>query len=291
MIIGVDNGYTYTKNSKGVIFPSKVREGEELDINNVIRVEYEGKKLIVGENQSNYTVDTNKINDEKTMINILTSIGMSVGEYKNIRVMTGLPPGHYKVQKEPLKEKLINKTFNIKINGENKCFYISDADVFIQGAGPVFMNPTKYINSKTIVIDIGGLTVDVCYFEGLKLVKYRTYTLGMLKLYSSIISEINEKYELDLDITESEKILNEGLKIYGEKQDIRFLKPIIDSHINSILTNIKLDFPLKTMDHILQIGGGSNILNLGIPNSEILTNSQFINAYCYEEIGRVRFGV
>ncbi|WP_425447580.1 hypothetical protein [Dethiothermospora halolimnae] len=289
MIIGVDNGYTYTKNSKGIIFPSKVREGEDLDINNVIRVEYQGRNYIVGEKESNYTVDTNKANDEKTLLNIITSIGMSVSNKSNIKVMTGLPPLHYKAQKETLKSNLIDRNFNIKINGDNKSFRISDADVFIQGAGPVFQNPTKYINSKTIVIDIGGLTVDVCYFEGLKLLKYRTYTLGMLKLYSNVISQINEKLELDLIVADAEKILNEGIKIYGEQQDITFLKPILDSHINNILTNIKLDFPLKTMDHIIQIGGGSICLNLDIPNAEILPNSQFINAYCYEEIGKVRF--
>ncbi|WP_069649627.1 ParM/StbA family protein [Caloranaerobacter ferrireducens] len=295
MIIGVDNGYTYTKNSKGVIFPSKVRTGESIDINNVLEVEIEGKRYIVGEKESNYTVDINKVDDEKTKVCILTSIALSMdNDYEEVKVITGLPPGHYSKQKIQLRKMLLNSgATKIIINGKKKHLKIVDADVFVQGAGPVFLQPNKYRYAKVLVIDIGGLTVDVCYFENMKLVKYRTYEKGMLKLYSQMISEINTYLELSLDISDGERILNEGIKIYGKQQDLRFLNPIIDGYIESFMTDIKLDFSIKTMDYILLIGGGSQGLyhRLNIPNAEILPDGQFTNAVCYEQIGRVRFGV
>lgn len=294
MLIGVDNGYTYTKNSKGNMFLSKVRTGETIDINNVLKVELEGQNYIVGEKDGNYTVDINKIDNEITRVCILSSIALSMRkDYEEVQLITGLPPGHYSKQKEELKEMLLNKSLiRIAISNREKAIKLTNVDVFIQGAGPIFLDPYRYRNKKALVIDIGGLTVDVCYFENMNLIKYRTYEKGMLKLYSSMISTVNTELELDLDITDGENILNNGLSIYGEKQNPNFLDEVINSYMGDIFTNIKLDFSLKTMDEILLIGGGSQGLynKIDIPNATILPNSQFTNAISYEAIGRVRFG-
>ncbi|QEK11716.1 ParM/StbA family protein [Crassaminicella thermophila] len=296
MLIGVDQGYTYTKNSKGVIFPSRVRVGETIDINNVIEVQIEGKSYIVGEKESNFTVDTNKVDDEKTKVCILTSIAKSTErEITDVKLITGLPPGQYKQQKEKLKDMLLDSGLTkIIINNQKKYLRIIKADVFVQGAGPIFLNPNQYRNAKVLVIDIGGLTIDCCYFENMKLEKYRTYEKGMLKLYSQMISEVNSKLELNLDVIDGERVLNEGIKIYGKYQNLRFLEPAINSHVEGFMTDIKLDFPIKTVDYIILIGGGSKGLNERLqkymPNAELFHDSQFTNATCYEQIGRVRFG-
>lgn len=294
MLIGVDNGYTYTKNSKGNMFLSKVRTGETIDINNVLKVELEGQTYIVGERDSNYTVDINKIDNEITRVSVLTSIALAMRDnHEEIQLITGLPPGHYAKQKEELKEMLLNKNLiRMTINDREKAMKITNADVFIQGAGPIFLDPHKYRYKKVLVIDIGGLTVDVCCFENMNLVKYRTYEKGMLKLYSNMISKANAELELNLDISDGENILNNGLYIYGVKQDLEFLDEVINAYINDIFTNIKLDFSLKTMEYVLFIGGGSQGLynKINIPNALMVPNSQFTNAISYEAIGRVRFG-
>ncbi|WFD12024.1 ParM/StbA family protein [Tepidibacter hydrothermalis] len=295
MLIGIDHGYTYTKSSKGIIFPSRVRTGEDLDINETITVEINGVSYVVGEQESNYSIDTNKVNDEKTKICILTSIALSSKQkFGEVDIITGLPPGHYKNQKKSLKQMLLDESiFKMKVNGENKIIKINKADVFLQGAGPIFMSPNKYKNSKVLVIDIGGLTVDVCYFEKMKLIKYRTYEKGMLKLYSKMVSDVNSKFDLNHSVLDGERILKEGVKIYGQQQNADFLNEVTSAHIDSFITDIKLDFPIKTMDHVLLIGGGGKGLYQNIkdyiPNIELLPDSQYINALAYEQIGKVRF--
>lgn len=293
MIIGVDHGYTYTKNSKGKIFTSRVREGETLDINSVQKVEMDGRNFVVGERLGDFTVDVNKVDDIKTKVSILTSIALSINRQgEEVKIITGLPPEHYSSQKEQLKDMLLeNKVNQLIINGQERYFRIVDADVFVQGAGPVFLNPSKYKNGEVLVIDIGGLTVDVCYFSNMKLERFRTYEKGMLKLYSLLTSEANSNLGLRLNVSDGEKVLREGIKIYGQQQDLTFLNRTINSYAGDLITNIKLDFPIETMDHILGIGGGIQGLPIEdyIPNIEILNNGQFTNAKSYEEIGKVRF--
>jgi plasmid segregation protein ParM len=286
MIIGVDVGYTYTKTAtkEGTdIFRSTIREGS-LDINKSITVEYQGKEYTIGEKGS-YSVDLNKTQDETFLICLYTAIAKALQcNSDEIDLVTGLPVAYYRSQKQILKDSLEGRDIFLKYNGRHKVFNINRCLVFPQSAG-LFMVYPEMFQSNVLVIDIGGMTVDVSYFEGLKLTKYATYPMGMLKLYGEIIQSINAEYAVNLELLDAEKIIQEGLEIEGKPVNIEH---IIQKHTEDILRPIKLEFPYKTTQKHF-IGGGAAALKEYLP-SPTREGSIFDNARAFYQIGVEKFG-
>lgn len=293
MIIGIDHGYAYTKTSKGVIFPSRIREYDGMDIGENKIVEIDGKTYIVGE-KGQYTTDTNKINSEENKVCTFTALALStISSIEDFQVVAGLPVSLYSKQKNEFREKLLSYGLKtIKINGVEKHIHIQDAIIFPQGAGPVFLD-SKYKDANVLVIDWGGLTVDVCYFEKLNLTQYSTYQKGMLTLYGTLAQKIYNKFELPILPIDVEEKLKHGLKVYGEKQDLSFLDNDIDKFTNEIITYIQTEYLVRDADYILLVGGGSMFLYDRIKkyfkNGELVDNAQFANAVAFEQIGRMKF--
>lgn len=285
MIIGVDVGYTYVKTvtSEGEdIFRSTIREGS-LDINKSITIEYQGREYTIGEKGS-YSVDLNKTQDETFQICMYTAIAKVMQHNSDeIDLVTGLPVGYYSSQKQILRDSLEGKDVFIKFNGRHKIFNINRCLIFPQSAGLFTLYPGLFQND-VLVIDIGGMTVDVSYFEGFKLIKYATYPMGMLKLYGEIIQSINAEHAVNLELLDAERIIQEGLEIEGKPVNI---ENHIRKHAEDILRPIKLEFPYKTSKKVF-IGGGSVALKeyLKGPVSEA---DIFANARAFYEIGVSRF--
>jgi plasmid segregation protein ParM len=286
MIIGVDVGYTYTKTATKDgedIFRSTAKEGS-LDINKSITIEFEGREFTIGEKGS-YSVDLNKTQDETFLLCLYTAIVKAMHYNSDeINLVTGLPVAFYSSQKQFLKDSLEGKDIFIKLNGRHKIFTINRCLVFPQSAGLFTLYPELF-EKDVLVIDIGGMTVDVSYFEGLKLVKYATYPMGMLKLYGEIIQVINSEYAVNLDILDAERIIQEGIEIDGKMISI---EQIIRKHAEDILRPIKLEFPFKTTQKHF-IGGGAAVLKEYLPGP-VREGSIFDNARAFYRIGVEKFG-
>jgi len=291
MIIGVDQGYSHTKTSEGTIFPSRIST-EEYMIGESTEVKVEGKPYIVGE--GNIEVEINKVNKDLTRVCILTSLAQS-GEYAEYQVVTGLPIGLYKGQKEQLKEMLLNnKRVEMEYNKQRRVISITRAEVFPQAAGIFYvLDRREYEDFNSVVItDIGGRSVDFALFEKLnskwKLTKYSTVMEGTLTLYSKIINLINSRFELSLKVEDGETVLRKGLQIYGEKQDLSFTMQIVADHIEAIHRELFLNYPIKTSKHVLGGGGAylfKNVITRKIPGTIIAPNSQFANAIGFKKVG------
>jgi plasmid segregation protein ParM len=286
MIIGVDVGYTYTKTAtkEGTdIFRSTAKEGS-LDINKSIVIEYAGKEFTIGEKGS-YSVDLNKTQDETFQICLYTAIAKAMQHSSGeVDLVTGLPVAYYSKQKQFLKDSLEGKDIFLKYNGRHKVFNISHCLVFPQSTG-LFTLYLELFDRDALIIDIGGMTVDVSYFEGLKLVKYATYPMGMMVLYGQIIQAINSEHAVNLELLDAEKIIQEGIEIEGEQANIEH---IIRKHAEDILRPIKLEFPYKTTKKAF-IGGGAVALKDYLPGL-IREGSIFDNARAFYQIGVEKFG-
>jgi plasmid segregation protein ParM len=286
MIIGVDVGYTYTKTAtkEGTdIFQSTVKEGS-LDINKSITIEYQGKEFTIGEKGS-YSVDLNKTQDETFQLCLYTATAKAIQHSSGeINLVTGLPVAYYSKQKQFLKDSLEGKDIFLKYNSRHKVFNINRCLVFPQSAGLFTIYPEMF-EHDTLIIDIGGMTVDVSYFEGLKLIKYATYPMGMLKLYGEIIQSINSEHAVNLELLDAEKIIQEGIEIEGETVNIESL---IQKHAEDILRPIKLEFPYKTTRKAF-IGGGAAALQEYLPGP-VRKESIFDNARAFYKIGVEKFG-
>ena len=102
------------------------------------------------------------------------------------------------------------------------------------------MYSIENLSTKALIFDIGGRTVDIALIEMINdkptLIKSDTWYKGMLVLYSTIIESINKKFQLTLEARYAEQILFNGLYLYGQKQDISFLQPIIQEYLDEIFT-------------------------------------------------------
>lgn len=291
MIIGIDVGYTYTKvfaENYMDIFKSTIRE-EELDaIASEIVIEKDNKRYVVGE-RGGISVEQDKISDKVFEMCLYAGVARAMdSESDVIDLVTGLPISYYKSQKDRLKEKLQDKEISLKLNGCKKHFRIRNVLVFPQSAGFAIIEPQSFIGD-TLIIDIGGMTVDVSYFEETDLSQYRTYPLGMLKLYGKIIDHVNSVYALNFDNPfDAEKIIKNGLYIDDKKVDFE-LNSILKEHTEEILSKIKLEFPYRTSKKIF-IGGGALVLKQHLPSNDIFERNIFANAEAFYRIGVSYFG-
>lgn len=292
-ILGVDKGTTYTKTDRGLIIRSTVRtyrKNEVLLDNDKTIVEYEGNKYVIGE-KGNYSTDLMKSQHENTKLLILTTIGLSYPDrFIEANIITGLPIALYSSQKRQMKDMLQrDSTHQITINGQKKYIIFSNIEVFPESAG-AFYSQNEYTDA--LIIDIGGLSIDIALFEKGKLIKYSTYPMGVMKLYSKIINYINSQYDLSLNEWDMEKVLNEGLYIYGNRVELNY-DYLVKEHIEEIIERLKLEYDLKIIANILLTGGGSQwvyqYLQKIIPQVKLMSNSQFNNAIGYRNIGKVIF--
>lgn len=290
MIKGIDVGYTYTKDESKNIFKSAFTKDENV-VGNSIKLNYNDEVFYVGD--GNTTIDLDKAENEINKICILASLGLSNSD--EYFIVSGLPISQYKLQKEKL------KNFILKLDRSHICvndifdriIRIRDVMIFPQGAAALY---SQSIAGDALIVDIGGRTIDVALVEmqngSPKLQQNDTWYNGMLVLYSEIINVVNRKFELTLDPRYAEKILSQGLEIYGVKQNIDFLQPVLQRHFDTMFKQIMLNYPHKTTP-IYLCGGGSKLLYNAFknrfPNVSIFNDYQFSNAIGYYNIGKKAF--
>lgn len=294
MILGLDLGNVNVKTSTGIIYSNKITTDEKLyEETENIRVEFEGKKHVlgVGEYQTNYI----KAAKKDTLINIFSSIALSTQDPIN-QIVLGLPVQQYKSDKDKLESYINeNRIKDITVNGEYTKIMITDCRVFPEGLA-VYYSLGQTIkaqigNRDIVIVDIGGRTTDICLYSMAdgkrKLMNYVTIPAGTLNIYSDFIQEINTEYGLDKLKEEAQGILQNGLWVDGIKVPLQFTKPIFERYTERVMSELRLNYPIRTAQPIL-CGGGGKLLQ-GLFNKEIkglITNTDiFCNAKGFERVG------
>lgn len=280
MIKGLDNGYMYTKDNSGHIFKSAfstinktVTGSHEITIDN--------KTYYVGIGEG--TVDVNKIDSELNKVCTLTNLAME--PCSEFQLGVGLPIGQYAKYHEDFKEKILSyNTSEIVFGGKKRTIMIKDVIVFPQGAAALYSKEIME-DKDCIIVDIGGLTIDVAYIEfreGLPyIVKSDTWYKGMRTLFSNVIEAINLKFDMQDKPEMAEKYLREGIKIYGEEKDISFLSDVYIDYITPIIYELRMNYPSKTVPVRLCGGGAGLLYNTFLAyfsDCKKLDSSQFANA-------------
>ena len=89
-------------------------------------------------------------------------------------------------------------------------------------------------------------------------------------------------------LTDAERIIENGLTIYGEKQNTSIVNDCINIYIKDIVNKLKLEYSLST-HNLLCVGGGSKTLfkyiKKEIPHAGIVEDPLFSNAIGFARIG------
>jgi plasmid segregation protein ParM len=287
VVIGIDPGYSYLKDSQFRIFPS-LMSSEESAVSRAYKVDIGGKVYYVGVGRG--SMDVTRFDSELTKVLILTDLYYAgAADYQ---IVTGLPIAQFQNQKESYK-KSIEKYARSEVNG--KIITIQDVTIFPQAAGALY---AANVQNDCIVIDIGGRTTDIGLFQFMggkfTLVRSNTLYCGAEGLYSDIVRAVNGKFNLALENWQGESILRNGLSLDGIKQDTSFLHPIISAYFEPVCKEIELKYAAVHTIETLLCGGGANsaleCIRKVAPNIKIMNNSQFSNAAGFYNVGRSVYG-
>jgi plasmid segregation protein ParM len=184
---------------------------------------------------------------------------------------------------------LEGQTVKLEYKGSIKIMNFANVKAYPESAGIVILDKDKY-KGPYLVVDIGGRTVDVSYFEGTKLVKTGSYDLGMLTLYSNIVKFVNDRNPTDYGVIAAENIIKtHTITVDG---DDKLFDPtrLMKEHTEEILRRVKLDFPWKTSKRVF-IGGGAYELKEFIPGgNKIRLEDIFLNAKVFYKVGVDKYG-
>ena len=289
MILGIDLGNFSVKTSEKFSFISKIKEGVSFnEKNNFI---LDGTNYSIGDGE--FSTDWNKSRKENLIPMLFYAIAKCSKEDIN-QVVIGLPIQQYKAEKEALKSLIeANRVKEIVVDGIKRNILISDIEIAPEGAA-AYNNLSTEIRSKIgkrqlLIIDVGGLTTDICLFKDKSIMDVKTVPVGMLNIYQEIVDHINSKFVQNFKLEDGEDVLRDGLFINGEYKDISFIKPILVKNFNSIWKEVQLKFNTST-GYVLLTGGGSNVLRQAFKNRLgnnllISENSLFDNALGFKRVG------
>lgn len=302
-ILGLDNGFRFTKTSNKVCIESTITKGTDVYNDDVLQVKLNGQDYIVGEPNGQYISDSDKLKTEDNKENLkvctLTAIGMSypTEAFIDVRLVVGVPVAYFKKQKDEFKEMMLSLSDKITINkiGFEQTIVIKDVLVYPQSAGVIFdkvQHKSSIKGESSLIIDIGGGTWDVSLFNGLKFIEGQTYKAGMLILHGKMAQYINSNYYTTYDKENIYDLLKRGyFTADGQRHSMNVTKEICGNFIKKVADDIKGQFHPENVDNIFLIGGGAEeiepYLDEHINNIEIQENPQFTNANCFELMGRM----
>ncbi|MGL5085131.1 MAG: ParM/StbA family protein [Clostridium sp.] len=288
MIIGSDLGFYVSKTHLGVSFLSKVSKVGGIEETGDTLI-LDGCKYYLGEGE--FETEYKKAYKGNLITLLYGSLALTSDDVHN-KIVVGLPLSQYKEDKDYLRNRILqNSDKRVIINDVSKRIIIDDVEIVPESVASV---PVEF---EGIVIDIGGRTTDIALIvneSGRRKIK-TPYSLpqGVLNLESQYINLINSKLGLDLMPIDANRILENGLKIYGEKQDISFAIQVFKDFVNGLVNRIQIDYPVKTYP-VLLVGGGAEMLykpiKNRIPNVELIKDSFLANAIGYNKIGRSIWG-
>lgn len=271
MIIGVDLGNYYTKSSKGISFLSKVSHIAGIESKDFITVG--NKKVYLGEGE--FDTEYRKAYRVNLLYLLQGAIERSTSD-KNVKLVVGLPLSQYKEDKEHLTNRILQSRL------------VTDIEVVPEG---VLTVPVSF---EGIIIDIGGRTTDICLLEiegnKRKIKRPTSLPMGIMNLESDFINYLNSSYGLDLKQDDAQRIIRNGLYIYGEKKEVSM--DIFKEFVESIVRRVQVDYSLKT-NNVVLIGGGAEKLYTSfknrIPQAYLVRDSFMANALAYERYGKEIF--
>lgn len=294
MILGIDVGYSHTKvwgRNGEFSFKSTIQE-DALDVfSGSIRIEYEGQEYTIGENNHNslYDNEVNKIESLNFRLCLYTAIAKAMKENnEDIYLVTGLPGQYYKTQKDELIRELTNKKITITLNDEPKRFTIKNVIVFPQSAGVLLLNPEK-LKGDTCVVDIGGFTVDISYFNNQKLQKLDTFEEGMNKVGYTLVQKIKSEHGVSYDMLKADDLFD-SKEIVNNNKVVK-IDDIIDDVLNKhtkLIENKLKGIPEYNFSKHVFIGGGAYRLAKYL-NDKIEKETIYTNAKAYYLIGVNKF--
>lgn len=285
MIIAIDLGNFNVKTSNMNIFNSMfTSEVQVSDLGEEI-LEFNSKKYYM--QKGSWDKEYNKAAKDY-MPNLLYGIYKSLENtgYNNINIdlRLGLPIEQIEL-KESIKEQLENKSFEFKVNEHPVSINIKRLGIVAEGFSSFYTLSDKQRSEDTLIIDIGGRTVNVVSLVNKKIKNKATLAFGMIDLYE-IIRQGETKKGKKLNVEDIENLIN--------TKKISDIDEAVKTFIKKIDNELKLNFADREYFKMWLTGGGALVLKDYLDGTEfskaaIMDNPVFSNVRGNYNIGLAKW--
>jgi plasmid segregation protein ParM len=296
-IIGIDVGFGFTKATDGkdfLVFKSVYGEAVELQYRESllsasksdehIQIELDDTSYFIGElaerqsTSRSFTLDQTQFISASSRILVLGALSKLVQEDATIKLVVGLPIGHYRQFKAEL-GKLLKATHefsstNAQGETSNLKITVESVRVLPQPVGTVMDSllsalghpQNKQVASEKIgIIDVGFRTSDYTISDKGRYSERGSLTTknGISRAFTKIATKLKEACGIDIEIYRLFNAIDTGsIKVRGKSYD---LKAITDQAFKQLATQISTDANSLwvddwDMDAIMITGGGGAVL-------------------------------
>ena len=293
MRISADIGYNTTnfigQNIEGSFLSTVKEKTHELETAKYT-VEYNNNTYLIGNPDGFTSIEHTRDKDVIFHLCLYTAIAANMISTidNDVRVVTGLPAQFFAEQKSALIKALENRRVVMKLNGETRNFIITKVVVFPQSAG-LFLYDKSLVEKDTLVVDIGGGTLDIAYMSNGQFKEGRTYPLGVNYTYDILLQELS-KYGVNYsNRMKAEQIISDKtIFVEGREVDVKKdIDNVLSIRSKEIVNAIKQAFPEQSKySRFVFIGGGALLLKNYLSDYRVLDDAQMINVKTYDIIGK-----
>ena len=329
--VGIDLGYGYVKVTDGqkeYLFPSTVGLGTELKFNSLLLnfkkptdnlvITVDNKKYVVGDlaiRQSQMvtrSLGRNRVEDISAKVLLLAGLALFAenGEQK-FNVVTGLPVDYYQLYKDDW-ALLMQGTHAIKFGSGSeerpKIITIDNIQMIPQPFGTLYdrkldsegtLLENELAGLKVGIVDIGYKTSDLALADDLEFVGRQSISseIAMSTAYNLIAQKIQEKFKLEKETYEMDKIVESGVvRVAGVPHDIsEFKKEAFSLLADKIATEVNSIWDKREIDVILLTGGGGKAISEyflpKFPQAVLVNGPQFANVRGYLKLASALFRI
>lgn len=265
---------------------------------------YEGKYYVLSENRIPYQRD--KTHDDRFFILTLFAIVKELEENPQIQpedviqvdLPIGLPPKHYAELCERYEAyfKRQGKIHDINYCGRTYHITIGEVMAFPQDYAAMMTMIEKLQQiPKVVGIDIGGFTTDYLLMRkgNPDMEACDSMEKGVITMYNKIISGINSEYDILLEESDIDSILQGNTEFY-EEAVVRMTEGMVQDFVKDLLNSIRERGIDTKAAYTVFIGGGAKLLSHFLEQSDRLGKYTFIedisaNAKGYDRLFAMLF--
>lgn len=278
MILAMDMGSYNFKTSEGIIFPSFFVIGPNDNPMGEDVLVY--LKDICTMQKGNFDNTYNKA-EKNFMPNLLYALDKSSRKATEYDLFLGVPVDNVDVAKQ-YKEMLSNKSFEFTINGKVRNVKINRVEVVGEGISSFYALPAKVRPLPTVIIDIGGRTINVAVFRNGRLINKFTVPMGTINLATTIAKRYN-KTGNRVVAEEVYDLIKEG---HIEGVEVEY-QQFLNDMFNAIEREVDLQF-----FNVYYTGGGALVLENELKEFDgtIMENPLFTNVIGNRNIAKAKWG-